>query len=124
MIDELRITTAPKLPIREVDDAAAGLQIFEVILDSSGTSVAPFKAARFTVEPGCTTPVDSHSMREIWLVTDGSGELIYDGKMVPVRKSDIVYFEPPKPHQVRNDGTASLIIFSVWWDAPESSDGC
>lgn len=117
MIDELRIATDPKLPLREVEDAAAGLQIFEVILDSSGTSVAPFKAACFTVEPGYTTPVDSHSMREIWLVTGGSGELIYDGKIVPIRKSDIVYFEPPKSHQVRNDGTVSLVIFSVWWDA-------
>src|SRR5690242_4283663 len=88
MIDELSIATAPKLPLHEVEDAAAGLRIFEVMLDSSGTSgmsVAPFKAACFTVEPGCTTPVDSHSVREIWLVTDGSGELMYDGKMVPLR---------------------------------------
>ena len=121
MIDEVTIATGPKLPVREVDDAAPGLEIFEVILNSSGTAVAPFKAARFTVEPGCTTPVDSHSMREIWLVTDGSGELIYDGKMVPIRKSDVVYFEPPKPHQVRSDGPGLLAIFSVWWDAPAES---
>ena len=118
MIDEVTIATGPKLPVREIDDAAPGLEIFEVILNSAGTAVAPFKAAHFTVEPGCTTPVDSHSMREIWLVTDGAGELIYDGKMVPVSKSDVVYFEPPKPHQVRNDGPGSLAIFSVWWDAP------
>jgi mannose-6-phosphate isomerase-like protein (cupin superfamily) len=118
MIEQLKIATAPKLPIRELEDAAPGLQIFEVILDSSGTSIAPFKAARFSVEPGCTTPVDSHSMREIWLVIAGSGELIYGGKTVPVSAADIVYFEPPKPHQVRNDGTAPLNIFSVWWDAP------
>jgi mannose-6-phosphate isomerase-like protein (cupin superfamily) len=118
MIEEPRIATDPRLPLREVEDAAAGLRILEVMLDSSGTSVAPFKAACFSVEPGYTTPVDSHSMREIWLVTGGSGELIYDGKTTSIRKSDIVYFEPPKPHQVRNDGSDSLVIFSVWWDAP------
>lgn len=118
MIDELRITTGPKLPLREVEDAADGLQILEVILESAGRSVAPFKAACFSVEPGHTTPVDSHSMREIWLVTEGAGELIYDGKETSIRKSDIVYFEPPKPHQVRNVGAESLVIFSVWWDAP------
>ncbi|HEY6804792.1 MAG TPA: cupin domain-containing protein [Pyrinomonadaceae bacterium] len=119
MINEASIAISPKLPLREVDDNVPGLRVFEIVLNSSGTSVAPFKSARFTVDPGCITPVDSHSMREIWVVAAGSGELLYDDQRVPMHTWDVVYLEPPKEHQVLNNGTDQLVVISVWWDAPQ-----
>jgi quercetin dioxygenase-like cupin family protein len=75
----------------------------------------PFQAAYFTVEPGCTSPVDSHSVREIWMVAEGEGVLTYDQEKSTIHAFDILYFEPPKCHQVSNETSRPLVIFSVWW---------
>jgi mannose-6-phosphate isomerase-like protein (cupin superfamily) len=85
-------------------------------MEALGNGKAPFKAAYFTVQPGCTSPVDSHSVHEIWMVAEGEGELMYDNQQSSIRAFDMLYFEPPRSHQVRNHGTRPLVIFSVWWN--------
>jgi quercetin dioxygenase-like cupin family protein len=106
----------PKLSFLDVEDTGEGMQVFEVKLDPEGTPLAPFKASRFTVEPNCSSPVDSHAVHEIWMVAEGEGELIYDNERISISASDIIYLEPPKKHLVRNDGTKPLVIFSIWWN--------
>jgi mannose-6-phosphate isomerase-like protein (cupin superfamily) len=59
--------------------------------------------------------VDSHAVHEIWIVTAGEGQLTYDDRQLRVRCSDVLYFEPPKPHLVSNDGVETMVIFSIWW---------
>ena len=76
---------------------------------------APFNTAQFTVEPGVTSAADSHAVHELWIILAGEGELTYDGRRLRVRPSDVVYFEPPKPHWVFNDGAEPLAVMSVWW---------
>lgn len=105
----------PLLQFHAPEEDAAGMCVREVRLDPQGTPLAPFKASRFTVEPGCSSPIDSHAVHELWMVAEGSGELLYDGRAVPLRAADVFYLEPPKTHQVRNDGDRSLVIFSLWW---------
>lgn len=92
-----------------------GMQVFEIDLGSSSEIKCPFKASRFTVDPDHTSPVDSHSVREIWMVAQGEGDLRYDGETIRIRASDVIYLDPPKPHQVKNVGSESLVIYSVWW---------
>jgi mannose-6-phosphate isomerase-like protein (cupin superfamily) len=91
------------------------MSVHEVQLDSVGATVIPFKASYFVVQPGCVSPVDTHSVHEIWMLAEGEGELIYDGKSSSLRPLDCIYLEPPRKHQVRNIGTGPLIIFSIWW---------
>lgn len=107
--------TPPRLPFLPPEQYGAGMIVSEIRLGPPGGADAPFNASRFTVEPGCASPVDSHAVREIWMVAEGSGELVYDGRSVRLEAGDVFYFEPPKPHQVRNDGALTLVIFSVWW---------
>jgi quercetin dioxygenase-like cupin family protein len=77
---------------------------------------APFKLARFTVEPGCSTPLDSHAVSEVWFVARGAGELRYDGdQLIRIAEGDAVFLEPPRTHQVFNDGHDTLVVHSIYW---------
>lgn len=97
------------------DELPPGLGWAEVALERSGVPFAPFKAARFSVEPGYASPVDSHAVHEIWIVMAGEGELLYDNQSMRLQAGDVVYYDPPKTHQVRNDGTEALVMYSIWW---------
>ena len=97
------------------EDSGAGMSVHEVRLDSAGTTAIPFKASYFIVQPGCTSPVDAHSVHEIWMLAEGEGELIYDGESSLLRPLDFIYLQPPRKHQIRNIGSGPLIIFSTWW---------
>lgn len=105
----------PKLSFLDPEVPGPGMQVYEIKLDPSGVPIAPFKASRDTVEPGCTSPVDSHLVHEIWFIAEGEGELIYDNRSMRIRSGDVVYFEPTKTHQIRNDGIEPIVFFSIWW---------
>ena len=107
----------PQLSFLEPEQCGAGMLVHEIdLMDESGPR-APFKASRFTVETGCISPVDVHAVREIWMVSEGEGELTYDGRSLRIKAADVVYFEPHKPHQVKNDGAGTLVVYSVWWSS-------
>jgi quercetin dioxygenase-like cupin family protein len=110
-------TIFPRLSFLAPEPYGTGMSVSEVNLDPAGNPLAPFNASRFTVEPGCASPVDSHAVHEIWMVAEGCGELIYGGLSMRLKAADVFYFEPPTPHQVKNDGSQTLVIFSVWWKA-------
>jgi quercetin dioxygenase-like cupin family protein len=109
-------TVLPKLSLLAPFECGSGVWANMVDLDREKTSMAPFNAARFTVEPGCSSIVDSHPMHEIWMIAAGGGVLTYDEQEVRVVCSDVLYFEPPKPHFVTNDGAEQMVVFSIWWN--------
>jgi mannose-6-phosphate isomerase-like protein (cupin superfamily) len=121
MIDEqtakevLKNVAEIKLGYKEVEDSGTGMRVTEVDLIGAVSPPAPFKASRFTVEPSGVTPEDSHDVHEIWMIAEGEGELLYDHRPLRVRASDVVYFEPPKTHQLRNDGERTMVVYSIWW---------
>jgi mannose-6-phosphate isomerase-like protein (cupin superfamily) len=75
----------------------------------------PFGVARFSVPAGQTAPVDSHQSHEIWIVTQGVGELVYDGRVTKLSKESACFIEAPKSHQLRNTGPTTLEAVSIWW---------
>lgn len=91
------------------------MSVHQVLLDCVGSTAIPFEASYFVVQPGCVSPVDTHSVHEIWMLAQGEGEVVYDGESYPLRPPDFLYLQPPKKHQVRNVGAGPLIMFSVWW---------
>jgi quercetin dioxygenase-like cupin family protein len=120
-MDEQTATATPegvatvKLGYQQVEDSGTGMRVTEIDLLRAASPPAPFRASRFTVEPGGVTPEDSHDVHEIWMIAEGEGELLYDHKPLRVRASDVVYFEPPKTHQLKNDGGRTMVVYSVWW---------
>jgi mannose-6-phosphate isomerase-like protein (cupin superfamily) len=104
----------PKLPFLPPEEFP-GMKVFEIDLMKSGVPIAPFKASRFAVEPNCSSPVDSHEVHEIWMVAEGEGELLYDNQSVRIKAADVLYFEPYKSHQIKNDGGVPIVVCSIWW---------
>lgn len=78
-------------------------------------SQLPFKMDFFDVAPGTETHVDQHKVEEVWVIKTGTGELIYDGKTMPVAEDNIFYFESMKTHQVKNTGKEVMRILSIFW---------
>ena len=102
------------LPFQTAGEPEPGLGWDEVDLRSAGKP--PFRVARFTVEPGFCSPVDSHAVHEIWLVLTGTGLLEHVGATVRIGPGQALYLAPPLTHQVRNDGDEDLVIHSIWWE--------
>ena len=79
--------------------------------------IAPFKGSKFTVSPGQTSPLDVHDVKECWFVAAGHGIVTYSGvQKEVVNAGDVLYFEPQRSHEVYNNGTENLLIFSIWWN--------
>ncbi len=91
------------------------LTLADLDLETMIATKAPFGVARFSVAPGETAPVDSHASHEIWVITEGEGELLYEGRVIRLLAEDACYIEPPKPHQLRNTGATMLWAISIWW---------
>jgi mannose-6-phosphate isomerase-like protein (cupin superfamily) len=115
MLESDTNTWHPKLAFSPPQDDGRGINVLEIELARAGKPLAPFNAARFTVAPGCASIEESHAVHELWMIVAGEGELIYDGRPLRVRSSDVLYFEPPKTHQVRNDGAETMEVISLWW---------
>ena len=110
------ILQPPKLPLlASEDELPPGLGWAQVCLMRSGITLAPFKVARFSIEPGFASPLDSHAVDEIWIVTAGMGELLYDNQSIRLQAGEVVYYDSYKAHQVRNDGMETLVMYSIWW---------
>ena len=75
----------------------------------------PFKSSRFSVEPGGSSPPDNHSVVEMWIIVEGTGELIYNEKSFQVKAGDAVYFGPFHTHLIHNHSSQSLKVLSFWW---------
>lgn len=103
-------TTSPEVTVSEISTPDPGVTVYELALGP-----APFKAARFTVDPGASSAVDAHAVHETWFVVSGEGELVYADRSYPLKPHDLFRFQPPLPHQVHNHGLEPIVIFSTWW---------
>ncbi|MEL6862987.1 MAG: class I tRNA ligase family protein, partial [Bacteroidota bacterium] len=95
---------------------ADAIKVEEVDLTQDKERFAPFKASRFEVFPGKTSPVDIHEVRECWFISEGQGSLIYNGeKLQEVKAGEVLYFDSHQSHAIENTGDSNLVIFSTWW---------
>lgn len=108
----------PQLDFFPPFSGAEGSEVFEVNL--SEQVKAPFKASKWSVSPGFSSPVDQHQVRECWFVATGKGILTFMEKTKgDIQAGDVIHFSPMESHQVFNPGPELLTIFSVWWDSHE-----
>ncbi|SFD00918.1 Cupin domain-containing protein [Chitinophaga sp. CF118] len=78
---------------------------------------APFKSGIFIIEPGFTSILDAHSVKECWFVFQGSGELSLEGTVKVVREGEMIFFNSFEKHQITNTGPRDIKILSIWWNA-------
>ncbi|BAZ47495.1 hypothetical protein NIES4103_00960 [Nostoc sp. NIES-4103] len=116
MSEKTSLENLPRLFFLPTQHFAFGVEVDEIDLASSVSPRPCFQASRFTVAPGCSSPSESHHVHEMWIVAQGKGQLHYDHREMQIHQDDFVYFEPHKSHQVINDGSTTMVIFSIWWE--------
>ncbi|WP_419420807.1 cupin domain-containing protein [Legionella sp. D16C41] len=100
-----------KLNLGKKEMLAKGVFLNEICLDKS----IPFNASYFEVQPGCQTPLDYHEEQEIWIILRGHGTLHYNQIISPLKENDIIYFDSYVNHQVFNQSSEILMIYSFYW---------
>lgn len=105
----------PFLPFGPPEDREYGsIRLF----DATATTMPdrpPFLYSQFTVAPGSTSRLDQHEVIEVWVFLSGTGKLLYDGGEYAVKPGDVVQFSSMRVHQVVNEGTEDMRVFSFWW---------
>lgn len=89
------------------------IRLYDETAEASGA--LPFRYSRFTVAPGRTSNRDQHEVLEVWVVLSGQGKLTYEEGEFQIIAGDVVHFRSNKVHQVRNEGSDDLSVFSFWW---------
>ena len=91
--------------------------VVEVAGPPTGGGFGPlFRASRFTVAPGGSTPPDTPAVPECWFIASGDARLNHDGADGPPRTGDIVTFAPNRTHRAVNGGDQELAVFCTLWD--------
>lgn len=95
---------------------APGMSLQKAAVARLEGGAPPFRMSRFTLEPGASSPLDTHPDREVWMVASGQGRLACgDGRTQWLRAGDALNFPSHLSHSVTNTGGEPLSIFSVWW---------
>src|SRR5687767_13435875 len=93
--------------------AASGPRSRDITWPTATT--APFQLADFSVAPGQQTASDTHAVRELWIIMEGSGVLRHQGQEYAIAAGDAVFFESFETHQLANTGPQELRVQSIWW---------
>jgi mannose-6-phosphate isomerase-like protein (cupin superfamily) len=89
------------------------LRIFDM---PGGTRpVAPVEVSHWSLKPGADSGDDQHSVRELWLIAAGRGEMTCGGAKLDLAAGDVVSIEPNQAHRLLNTGHDPVEVFSVWW---------
>jgi len=81
-----------------------------------------YGAMVFTVEPGCTTPPHHHASEETWIVQEGDGQALIDGRSIGLIPGTHLSVPPGVVHSITNTSTTDLRVMSFWW-RPVNRDG-
>jgi mannose-6-phosphate isomerase len=75
---------------------------------------ATYKVKSIHVNPGKRLSYQRHQKRsEHWYVTDGSGEVTLDGKILVVSRGSIIEIPQGMLHRISNTGDRELIFIEV-----------
>ena len=96
-------------PTKLFDDGRARAVTGRVAIgkaDGAGT----FCMRVFEIGPGGHTPRHAHAWEHEMFYHSGEGEVLCDGRSIPVRPGSVVFVPGGAEHQVRNAGPAPLVF--------------
>jgi methionyl-tRNA synthetase len=74
------------------------------------------------VVPGGRSDPHQHDETETFVIVQGNGELVVDGRRYPVCPGVVAQFEPFETHVIDNTGRRDLLFLTLYWrDAPRAS---
>lgn len=62
-------------------------------------------------------PPHTHPEEEFMVITEGTGEILVDGKTTKVGPGSMMYCAANKSHGIKNTGSTSLLFFFYKWKA-------
>lgn len=89
--------------------------LFRRLLPWRGMVRTPWGGAWATIAAGEASELYKHDEEEIAIVVAGSGEMRVDNETRPIKKGDVVYFQPYCEHVVTNTSQEQLEVLFFWW---------
>lgn len=114
---------APKLPNGTLDEAKAKLtkETFgdlRIYYDGPTDQLKAMTAGSLRLKPGMTPhPPHQHPEEEFMVITEGTGEIVIDGKTTKVGPGSMMYSAANKVHGIVNTGKTPLLFFFYKWKA-------
>ena len=114
---------APKLPNGTLDEAKAKLtkETFgdlRVYYDGPTDQLKAMTAGSLRLKPGMTPHAPhQHPEEEFMVITEGTGEIVVDGKTTKVGPGSMMYSAANKLHGIVNTGKTPLLFYFYKWKA-------
>jgi len=115
------LEAAPKLPDAVIasDKASVAHEPFgeqRVYFDGPTDQLKSMTAGSLRLNPGQEPhPPHQHPEEEILLVTEGSGEIVIQGKTTQIGPGAMMYSAANKTHGIRNTGKVPLMFYYYKW---------
>lgn len=89
-----------------------------VYFEGPTDQVKSMTAGSLRLKPGMEPhPPHTHAEEEFMIVTEGSGEIVIEGKKYAVAPGSMMYCGGGKSHGVRNTGKTPLLFYYYKWQA-------
>lgn len=70
-------------------------------------------------EPGQSHALHAHAgMDKLYVVVEGTGQFLLEGRVMPMRKGDVLVAPDGVPHGVHNPGPGRLLVMAVLAPGP------
>ena len=123
-IRALAATSGPaKLPNVTLDAGHAKLERqpfgdLRTYFDGPTDQLHAMTAGSLLLKPGMSPhPPHQHPEEEIMVITEGTGEIVVEGKVSKVGPGSMMYCAANRLHGVKNTGTQPLLFFFYKWRA-------
>jgi mannose-6-phosphate isomerase-like protein (cupin superfamily) len=114
---------AAKLPNGTTDEAKAKLtkETFgdlRIYYDGPTDQLKAMTAGSLRLKPGMSPhPPHQHPEEEFMVITEGTGEIVVDGKTTKVGPGSMMYSAADKLHGIVNTGKTPLLFYFYKWKA-------
>ena len=114
---------SPKLPNTTVDALSAKVEHLpfgdqRTYFDGPTDQLRSMTAGSLLLKPGMSPhPPHQHPEEEFMVITEGTGEILVDGKATIVGPGTMMYCGANKVHGVKNTGTKPLLFYFYKWRA-------
>ena len=92
--------------------------IEHLTLAGSEQGLSSLSLWRQSMAPGTATPPHQHDCEEVVLITEGSGELHIDGRVIAFGPDTTLVLPPNRPHQIFNTGSVALKTIAAFSCTP------
>lgn len=115
--------TMPKLPNIVVPAGRAKVTHepfgdLAIYFDGATDKLKQVTAGSLRLKPGMEPhPPHEHPEEEFMVVTEGTGEIVVEGKMTKVAPGSMMYCAGGKTHGIKNTGKEPLLFYFYKWTA-------